>query len=158
MSIGQQFGRLRVIADAGSSRCSTQAGRALLCVCSCGTEIIVFQSDLKRGKVKSCGCLRRAIKHGHAQRHSGTYLSWQSMRARCGNHNAKGFKDYGGRGIKVCERWQGEHGLEKFLADLGERPPGTTLDRFPNNDGNYEPGNVRWATPKEQAANRKRKN
>lgn len=74
------------------------------------------------------------------------------MLSRCYNSHEAGFKNYGGRGIAVCERW---HSFKNFLADMGERPAGKTLDRFPNNDGDYEPGNCRWATPKEQKANQR---
>ena len=82
-----------------------------------------------------------------------TYISWFSMRARTSYPKHKAFKNYGGRGIKCCEQWATFKG---FLADMGERPVGTTLDRFPNNDGHYEPGNCRWATRKQQAANKRR--
>lgn len=81
-----------------------------------------------------------------------TYRSWVSMLARCNNPKASNYARYGGRGIRVCERW---HSFEVFLADVGERQPGTTLDRFPDPNGNYEPGNVRWATPKQQAESRR---
>jgi hypothetical protein len=74
------------------------------------------------------------------------------MRARCTQQKLVCYKDYGGRGIKVCDRW---NDFASFLTDMGPRPPGTSLDRFPNNDGNYEPGNCRWATRKEQRANRR---
>lgn len=75
------------------------------------------------------------------------------MKARCTNPNNPRWEDYGGRGIKLCDRWL--HSFEAFLADMGERPPGMSLDRYPDNDGNYEPGNCRWATLKEQRANRR---
>jgi hypothetical protein len=77
------------------------------------------------------------------------------MLTRCTNPNWHAWKDYGGRGITVCDRWLFERGFEHFIADIGPRPTGTTLDRWPNTDGNYEPGNVRWATPREQALNRR---
>lgn len=91
--------------------------------------------------------------HGHACGRSPTptYVSWAAMRARCTQPSHPKFALYGGRGISVCDRWQT---FENFLADMGERPEGTTLDRHPNRDGNYEPGNCRWATDSEQNSHR----
>ena len=93
-------------------------------------------------------------KHGHKSKHgkeSPTYRSWQNMKTRCLNSNHPQFKDWGGRGIKVCERWMD---FANFLEDMGEKPEGLTLDRI-NNDGNYEPGNCRWATRKQQVQNQR---
>lgn len=89
-------------------------------------------------------------RYSHGMNGTPTYRSWQAMLTRCTNSNRAQFKDYGGRGIKVCERWLK---FENFLADMGERPDGTTLDRFPNKDGDYEPGNCRWASRVEQNRN-----
>jgi len=94
-------------------------------------------------------------KHGHSLRNgkeSPTYQSWRHMKYRCLNPNCSDYKNYGGRGIKVCERWMD---FTNFLADMGEKPEGLTLDRI-NNDGNYEPGNCRWATWKEQRQNQRK--
>lgn len=93
-------------------------------------------------------------KHGHAPdgKPSREYRSWLSMKQRCLNPNYPQRETYAGRGITICERWMQ---FENFLADMGPRPPGMTLDRYPDQAGNYEPGNCRWATPKEQAANRR---
>ncbi len=88
-------------------------------------------------------------KHGHRYKNgkqSLTYQSWRHMKTRCQNPNCPDYKNYGGRGITVCERWMD---FANFLEDMGERPENTTLDRI-NNDGNYEPGNCRWTTPREQ--------
>lgn len=96
-------------------------------------------------------------RHGHSRsvktgKPTPTYRTWVSMLARCNNPKASNYHLYGGRGIGVCDRWQS---FENFLADVGERPDGTTLDRFPNPNGNYEPDNVRWATAKQQAESRR---
>jgi hypothetical protein len=102
---------------------------------------------IKPGPITHGECLHRRI--------SPEYTSWQAMKARCSNPNLSAFKYYGGRGISVCARWRDS--FEEFLADMGRRPSmAHTLDRFPNNNGNYEPGNVRWATKSEQLKNRRR--
>lgn len=155
---GQRFGRLVALRDVGSA-CQQ---RLWHCRCDCGDEVTVMARSLRSGNTKSCGCWnrerasaamsRRNITHGgahHAHRHP-LYQTWLSMRQRCTNPNVNNYHRYGGRGITVCTRWQD---FAAFLSDVGERPsPQHSLDRI-QNDGNYEPGNVRWATRVEQARN-----
>jgi hypothetical protein len=98
-----------------------------------------------------------AFKHGesHSAKNTAEYLAWCNMKSRCTNQKRRDWKYYGGMGVTVCERWR--NSFANFLADMGRRPPGTSLDRYPDNNGNYEPGNVRWATKIDQIQNRRKR-
>jgi hypothetical protein len=130
--------------------------------CECGNEFDVKLHDFKEGRVKSCGCLLKKS-HGHTyyskdntEEGRRTYISYSSMKKRCYYVEGEHYPHYGGRGIKVCDRWLEEHnGYKNFLEDMGFRPKGMTLDRI-DVDGNYEPGNCRWSDNKTQIINQRR--
>lgn len=124
--------------------------------CDCGTEKVIFVFSVKSENTKSCGCLvsKRNFKHGMSK--TKTFISWCAMKQRCFYRNHKDYKNYGGRGIKVCPRWLGKNGFKNFYADMGERPASKTLDRKDNNLG-YCKSNCRWATPTEQNNNRRKR-
>ena len=149
---GQRFGRLTVIAHVGYRR----KYALWQCECDCGNSTIVIGSDLRRGNTQSCGCLARdrssEVHFMHGMDGTPTYKSWIGTKTRCYKPDDSHYKDYGGRGIRVCTRWK--NSFENFLEDMGKRPEGKTLDRI-DNDGNYTPDNCKWSTPKEQSRNQR---
>lgn len=146
---GHRFGRLLVIsAPRRDTRPGSKTETVSMVKCDCGNTKEVPNRALKNGTT-SCGCKTRT----HGMTRSPTHSSWSNMISRCYNTNNPRYKDWGGRGIKVCDRWR--HSFLNFLEDMGERPKGMTLDRYPDPNGNYEPGNCRWATPKQQAENKR---
>jgi hypothetical protein len=156
---GQRFGRWSVI---GFSHIGKFDRSYWSCRCDCGTERVVVAQRLKEGGSKSCGCLAREVTvalkttHGHnrVSKRTSEYNSWVGMINRCTNPKHRSFKEYGGRGIKVCKRWR--RSFAAFLEDMGPRPtPQHTIDRK-NNDGGYTKRNCRWATRSQQNLNRRK--
>lgn len=156
---GQRFGKLTVIGDSGERKneqvCWT-------CICECGNTSTVRGANLRRGKAKSCGCQKVFFEKGkknknhrfsnsHGLHGTPIYNCWKAMMQRCTNPKHPAWEHYGGRGISVCERWLD---VKHFVEDMEPRPEGHSLDRIDTN-GNYEPSNVRWATPTEQQNNRR---
>lgn len=153
--VGKRFGRLTAIEPISVVK-SGRRRTFWRCQCDCGAEVSAVRDSILRGDVQSCGCLQkkgakeRRTTHGLSS--SPEYKSWSGMRDRCNNPRNRAYRNYGARGITVCERWES---FDAFLADMGKRPsPRHSVDRIENDRG-YEPGNCRWATKKTQGRNRR---
>lgn|ERR1700744_882378 len=151
--VGQKFGRLTVIRKIG--RAATKV--VWECLCDCGMHSQSPTGHLMSGKIRSCGCLKREQDRDRLTTHgmstTRAFNVWMSMKHRCLNPKSTSYKSYGGRGIKICDRWMAS--FENFFADMGEPPKGSSIDRFPDVNGDYEPGNCRWATVAQQAVNKR---
>ena len=154
--IGKKFGRLTVIIRAKNDN----ENRAYwLCECNCGEKKIISGSSLRGGVTRSCGCLsvektiKRSTKHGHRKTNKTTqaYTAWRNMKNRCGDPGNKHYRNYGGRGIKVCKSWMK---FENFLEDMGESSEGYEIDRIDNNEGYYKK-NCHWTTRSQQQRNKR---
>lgn len=150
---GVRFGRLTVVRMLTERR---NRRAVYVCRCDCGAEKELIGTALRAGDAISCGCYDRERRRTHGQasggKHSLTYVSWSAAIQRCTNPRNPKYANYGGRGIGICDRWR--NSFEAFLTDMGERPTaGHSLDRHPDQNGNYEPGNCRWATVVEQNRN-----
>lgn len=146
----QKFGRWTVISLSNSHK---GKGRYWNCQCECGNEALVSGGTLRSGASKSCGCFKVEMQTSHGMYNTPEYRAWVDMKTRCLKEDHKSYHNYGGRGIKICNRWL--ESFENFYSDMGNRPSNKhSLDRI-NNDSDYEPNNCRWTTSKEQNSNKR---
>lgn len=147
---GERHTRLVVVSRA-PNKSETDTNARWNCVCDCGKEVIAYGQDLKRGKVKSCGCLNAERIKTHGASRSPVYKVWQQMFQRCENPNCDAYRNYGARGIRVDDRWKS---FETFIADMGIPAKGLTIERKDNN-GNYSKDNCEWVPMKVQGSNKR---
>lgn len=148
---GDTYGKWVVCGFSHSKEYASRTIPHWLCECNCGTIRAVSGVNLTTGISTSCGCSKGKPVETHGMAYTGTYRSWEAMKARCTNKNSNSYAGYGAKGVKVSPEWLAS--FETFLLDMGERPDGTSIDRIDNTAG-YNAENCKWSTPKEQANNR----
>lgn len=146
--MGQTFGKLEVVRKFEQK--GPRGEIKWLCRCECGEEKVILAHSLRLGRTTSCGCVGKSFHKTHGMERTRIYNTWAQMLARCNNPNSTSYKNYGAKGIKVCDRWRD---FRNFYADMGDKQAGQTLDRIDTSKG-YEPGNVRWATWTQQNRNK----
>jgi hypothetical protein len=147
--VGMMFGKLHIVSEV--KKRNKNGHITYNCLCLCGNKKEILGASIRSGATTSCGCSQKESATTHGMDGTPTYRVWISMKGRCSNESHKQYSEWGGRGISICKRWQS---FDNFFFDMGVKPKGLSIDRVDNNKG-YDKSNCRWATPKQQAQNRR---
>lgn len=153
---GVRFGRLVALSEAPAPSSPSRLHTGWLCLCDCGAQVVVKTNSLRSGNAKSCGCLKKDLlrnRAGFRAKYPKEYTVWWRMKFRCTNNKSPDYKDYGGRGISVCDKWM--ESFDNFIKDMGPRPSDLHSIGRIDNDGNYCPDNCRWETNWQQSRNKR---